>query len=42
MAQLQERRFILKGHTPTTNANGLVSIEIEEGTVVTGIFSAID
>jgi len=28
--------------TPTTNANGLVSIEIGEGTVVAGIFSAID
>lgn len=28
--------------TPTTNANGLVSIEIGDGTVITGMFSAID
>ncbi|WP_457615535.1 hypothetical protein [Lutibacter sp.] len=28
--------------TPTTNANGLVSIEIGTGTVVSGTFSAID
>jgi uncharacterized protein (TIGR02145 family) len=28
--------------TPTTNANGLVSIEIGNGTVVTGNFSSID
>ncbi len=28
--------------TPTTNANGLVSIEIGEGTVILGTFSAID
>jgi len=28
--------------TPTTNANGLVSIEISEGTIVTGTFSGID
>ncbi len=28
--------------TPTTNANGLVSIEIGEGTVVTGDFASID
>jgi hypothetical protein len=28
--------------TPTTNANGLVSIEIGAGTVISGIFSAID
>jgi uncharacterized protein (TIGR02145 family) len=29
-------------HTPTTNANGLVSIEIGAGTVASGTFSAID
>jgi uncharacterized protein (TIGR02145 family) len=29
-------------HTPTTNANGLVNIEIGAGSVVTGTFSAID
>lgn len=28
--------------TPTTNANGLVSIEIGEGTVVAGVFANID
>jgi hypothetical protein len=28
--------------TPTTNANGLVSIEIGEGTVLNGDFSSID
>jgi trimeric autotransporter adhesin len=28
--------------TPTTNANGLVSLEIGTGTVITGTFSAID
>jgi hypothetical protein len=29
-------------HTPTSNANGLVSIEMGEGTVVSGDFSTID
>lgn len=29
-------------HTPTTNANGLVSIEIGDGIIVSGNFSAID
>lgn len=29
-------------HTPTTNANGLVSLAIGEGTVVSGNFSSID
>ena len=29
-------------HTPTSNANGLVSLEIGTGTVVSGDFSAID
>jgi hypothetical protein len=29
-------------HTPTTNQNGLVSLEIGTGTVVTGTFSGID
>ncbi len=29
-------------HTPTTNANGLVSIEIGGGTIISGDFSAID
>ena len=29
-------------HTPTTNANGLASIEIGAGTVASGTFSAID
>ena len=29
-------------HTPKTNANGLVTIEIGGGTVVSGVFSAID
>ena len=28
--------------TPTTNANGLVGIEIGNGTIVTGVFSTID
>ena len=29
-------------HTPTSNANGLVSLEVGTGTVVSGNFSAIN
>lgn len=29
-------------HTPTTNVNGLINLEIGDGTAVTGTFSAID
>ena len=29
-------------HTPTTNANGLISLQIGDGTLVSGDFSAID
>ncbi len=29
-------------HTPTTNANGLVSVEIGSGTVISGVFSGIN
>src|ERR1035437_3462883 len=32
----------VKTQTPTTNANGLVTIEIGNGTVVSGIFESID
>jgi hypothetical protein len=32
----------IERHFPTTNENGLVSIEIGEGTIVSGSFSAID
>jgi hypothetical protein len=32
----------IETHTPTTNANGLVSIEMGSGTILSGIFSAID
>ena len=32
----------IETQTPTTNANGLVSIEIGEGTIVYGTFSSID
>jgi hypothetical protein len=29
-------------HTPKTNANGLISLEIGSGTVITGVFTEID
>jgi len=29
-------------HTPTTNANGLASLQIGSGTVLTGNFTSID
>ncbi|MFA7686678.1 MAG: tail fiber protein [Moheibacter sp.] len=29
-------------HTPTTNTNGLISIEVGAGTVVSGVFSTLD
>lgn len=32
----------IETHTPMTNANGLVSLEIGGGTVVSGSFTAID
>ena len=31
-----------EAQTPTTNANGLVSIEIGDGTVISGNFTSID
>ncbi len=32
----------IERHTPATNANGLVTIEIGAGTIVTGVFTTID